>query len=249
GLFELDESVRADLRDGWVARSEHGEAGDGPWGAVGQVGYDRGLLPPGRGPQGAHSRQGFRLLYPPLPLRGSGRPLRDPPGNHLGRDSVSAEPGPPFVGDAAEGFLEHQARAGVLFISTAAPDVAGELDVVLSWVESAKAQPESVLAARRAVARAGVASAHVESGDHVLAEADATRLVEPRHHDRDLRFLPADLDCDLRVAVPLAAEEAPGRIEEVRGGGSKVGKGGQVADGAVGIFAGNNDLLHGSRSI
>src|SRR5205823_5659916 len=110
-------------------------------------------------------------------------PLADPAGDGLGGDGVGPETGPALVGYPAEAFLQQEAREGVLFIGAAAPDVAGQLLVVLGRVEPAERQAEAVLAARGPMTGAGIAAADVQARDHVLAEADLLRLIELGYRD------------------------------------------------------------------
>ena len=91
-----------------------------------------------------------------------------------------------FVGDAARAPLQDkQAGLGLLAIGAAAEHVARQLDVIGVGIVAAQAELEAVLAARGAVAGAGVAAADVEGGDHLVAEADGRRLVEVFDFDRD----------------------------------------------------------------
>ena len=107
----------------------------------------------------------------------------------------------------AESLEEQQAVAKRL--GAAAELVAGQLQVVGIGIEAAERQLEAVLAARRAVAGTAVATADVEGGDHVVAEADRRRLVEVAVLDRNPRDLGADLDGQRRLAGSGGDQIAP----------------------------------------
>src|SRR5260370_20073603 len=95
------------------------------------------------------------------------------------------------MGDSAQGLQHDQARLGVLPVGAATEDVPRQLKVVSRRIVAAQAELEAVLARGRAVTGARVATADVESGDDLAAEAVRLRLVQSPHHDRPPPPLPA----------------------------------------------------------
>src|SRR5207237_29919 len=139
-----------------------------------------------------------------------------------------------------------EAGLGLLAIGAAAEDVAGELEVVGGRVEAAQAEAKAGLAAGRAVAGAGVAAADVEGGDQFVTEADRQGLVEVLDDEGYAGGLRARLDDQRGRARLHRHQEAAGADHGYVGSlQAEVAKRRQVTHGAVGVAAGDDELLQG----
>ena len=154
----------------------------------------------------------------------------------------------PSCGTRPRRLLHHQAGVGAAAVSAAAENVAGELEVVGGGVEAAQAELEAVLARRRAVAGAGVAAADVQRRDHLAAERHRLRLVEVPDGQRGAGRLAAGLDDEGAGAVLPRRHEAGAGVGQVGGFTGEVAERRQVAHRAVGVAAGDDDLLIGTGS-
>ena len=105
------------------------------------------------------------------------------------------------MGHGTDGFGDQQAVLGHGEVDAAAAQFTGDAEVIVSRIIPEERKPEPVLAARRTVARPGIATAAFEDRHHIKAETDRARGGGRGHGERHLGSLTEKGDADDRFPV------------------------------------------------
>ena len=193
-----DDARRRDRRGRFVARNERRQRRDVAIGAVGVArthhhavrvaGFEHEFRRHhlDGGDAGDFGRIGVRALLQPAQQRRV-------------EFAVGLEPLAAGVRDRARRLAQEQAFLGNGEVHPPARLLAREAEVVAVRIEAEEREAEPVLAARSAVARAGVAAGAREDGHHV--EAETGRTIRERHAHGDRFRLTADAHLQLALAA------------------------------------------------
>ena len=248
-LLKFDETDGIHRGDGRVAAGKDGQARDIANASVREMREHRELLPACRLNQHPRARQHVQSREGRQTGRIVPESLGEPVAQHGCRQARWREPLAAFVRHSAERLLVDEAPFRVQAIGPAAENVSRELRVVGGGVITSQAESEAVLAARSAVASAGIAAAYVERADHLMAKTDRLRSIEVLDRDRHARRLSGRLDDEHGGSILLRLHETTGPYRRKRRRvHTELAEGGQITNGPVRVGARNDDLLARFRS-